>query len=914
METTSLALNENEKLHFQCSANKLTALGSTGTIARLVGQLVLTNKSVVFLAESVMMSADYDCINIVEIYRGKVVSFRCNSPINPSLTVELLQVNEMLVILSCLFYLSGLNIRIVDSEGMSYGLSPGSQDQTLDANATPIERRPIINAETIQRRFDELEKRIMTPDNPIDSRAKKRDLKSGQLGFVVAVNSLPGDDSQMSLPSPSACAIPATPTSSPIRREPAPAPQKTWGKARWIPYSSSISINGYEIPHGLFYVGDFMQYRSEYASEPSLIMPTLNVTNVRDYGAFGILSSWPSYASLSTAQKGVYLWWHATGRRDPRIDIGYVFIFFYGLERRVLLDLWKIKDSDAEQDFVAIQTELDELIHVYKEYRSFVASVEKLSSLIAARMGKVPVGKCAKPIDVPFGLDLPIMVRLGQEAVNHNLVPPDLCCDIGIAACLITDKKCTTTFCAPELYSLFESKYAKLYPNGHKFNSRKRNLRVEYRPAGMNLTYTELEIPCTPHVNVKFPQITELSNLAATCMDILYDYAKWKQKNPNRIPTPEALFLLPSNIVKSADNALSSFADLILGASDQYRIFDVPQLTGLWSGGSVEKLGSQSRERLCRYFEQLEIASEPDIEAAFSAGQGNVVLFTSHEAAQAALTESQRRLLLLAASLLDIAGRLHNESLLLSASQIVAREWNVGNGMGQRIYAHFKWLSCNGPLPHVTKRIVAKIEEKESATAVLVLSQVSKLGGAITPESMKFLCRFCDWFGYPSSSVARLIHDQGASEGEYDNLAIVRDGSPDFDRYTIPIRQVQPRIDETVLGVKRAETDEVSKLLGKIFEEVVDSDILTVVQIAPAAKHPSGLDEPHLELVRILATRPSWLEAEWIEIAKELQIMPMGAIERINEAALEKCDEIMCDGDDNIEVDRTIAEELLTWR
>jgi hypothetical protein len=162
--------------------------------------------------------------------------------------------------------------------------------------------------------------------------------------------------------------------------------------------------------------------------------------------------------------------------------------------------------------------------------------------------------------------------------------------------------------------------------------------------------------------------------------------------------------------------------------------------------------------------------------------------------------------------------------------------------------------------------------------------------------------------------VARLIHDQGASEGEYDNLAIVRDGSPDFDRYTIPIRQVQPRIDETVLGVKRAETDEVSKLLGKIFEEVVDSDILTVVQIAPAAKHPSGLDEPHLELVRILATRPSWLEAEWIEIAKELQIMPMGAIERINEAALEKCDEIMCDGDDNIEVDRTIAEELLTWR
>src|SRR5262249_14733227 len=50
------------------------------------------------------------------------------------------------------------------------------------------------------------------------------------------------------------------------------------------------------------------------------------------------MSYWPSYASATPDQRAQYLDWMATGRFASDIDIGYVFIFFYGLERRVLID------------------------------------------------------------------------------------------------------------------------------------------------------------------------------------------------------------------------------------------------------------------------------------------------------------------------------------------------------------------------------------------------------------------------------------------------------------------------------------------------------------------------------------------------------------------------------------------------
>jgi TerB N-terminal domain/Tellurite resistance protein TerB len=50
------------------------------------------------------------------------------------------------------------------------------------------------------------------------------------------------------------------------------------------------------------------------------------------------LGHWPCYALLTPRQRANYLTWLAGGKEEPLKDAGYVFLYFYGLERHALID------------------------------------------------------------------------------------------------------------------------------------------------------------------------------------------------------------------------------------------------------------------------------------------------------------------------------------------------------------------------------------------------------------------------------------------------------------------------------------------------------------------------------------------------------------------------------------------------
>lgn len=74
------------------------------------------------------------------------------------------------------------------------------------------------------------------------------------------------------------------------------------------------------------------------------------------------LGYWPRLSEIKPYQVGNYLDWHARGRASPEMDIGYVFLFFYGLERRSLID---------GQDVAVIGQEVLRLLRIYKGSGSF---------------------------------------------------------------------------------------------------------------------------------------------------------------------------------------------------------------------------------------------------------------------------------------------------------------------------------------------------------------------------------------------------------------------------------------------------------------------------------------------------------------------------------------------------------------
>ncbi len=64
-------------------------------------------------------------------------------------------------------------------------------------------------------------------------------------------------------------------------------------------------------------------------------------------------------------------------------------------------------------------------------------------------------------------------------------------------------------------------------------------------------------------------------------------------------------------------------------------------------------------------------------------------------------------------------------------------------------------------------------------------------------------------------------------------------------------------------------------------------------------------------LARDLAKRASWPRAEVEELAAERDLLVDGALEALNNAAFELCDAPLSEGDNPIEIDAEVAEEML---
>ncbi|MBI2741755.1 MAG: TerB N-terminal domain-containing protein [Rhodospirillales bacterium] len=73
--------------------------------------------------------------------------------------------------------------------------------------------------------------------------------------------------------------------------------------------------------------------------------PTLSVSDPR--GLAPSVSYYPSYSALEPHARDGYLQWLAAGRSSPDANIGHVFLYFYGRERRLPYSQMALRWSKA---------------------------------------------------------------------------------------------------------------------------------------------------------------------------------------------------------------------------------------------------------------------------------------------------------------------------------------------------------------------------------------------------------------------------------------------------------------------------------------------------------------------------------------------------------------------------------------
>ena len=122
-------------------------------------------------------------------------------------------------------------------------------------------------------------------------------------------------------------------------------------------------------------------------------------------------------------------------------------------------------------------------------------------------------------------------------------------------------------------------------------------------------------------------------------------------------------------------------------------------------------------------------------------------------------------------------------------------------------------------------------------------------------------------------------------------------------------------LDMQRVEAKLVETAAVSALLAGIFVEEEEESAPVHATPLAGARAVSGLDERHGGLAHALGNLEALSREEFEQLGQRFGLLPDGAVaDVLNEAALEKCGEPLLDGDDPIEVNRRVLEEMLDER
>lgn len=134
--------------------------------------------------------------------------------------------------------------------------------------------------------------------------------------------------------------------------------------AKFLHPSDSITIAGHRIEGGLIYVGNALRAVDGQLIDPCLIVPDLPVARGMADIRGQLMGYFPAYSTIKPPCRLAYLQWLASGRRNGAYDVGYAFLFLYGLERALLVD--RLVEHRTE-----IRAEILRLMQLYCANNSF---------------------------------------------------------------------------------------------------------------------------------------------------------------------------------------------------------------------------------------------------------------------------------------------------------------------------------------------------------------------------------------------------------------------------------------------------------------------------------------------------------------------------------------------------------------
>jgi hypothetical protein len=679
--------------------------------------------------------------------------------------------------------------------------------------------------------------------------------------------------------------------------------------AMWAPAGSVVEVQGQPVEGGLFYVGAALPRQYGGGNENCLVNPELKVALHGDRDAR--LDYWPNYAQLSPSARGAYLEWLSGARDDPHIAVGYVFLYFYGLERRLLLD-----DPGVEE--AALVTEVRRLLSVYGSNHSFHRYATALLEAIAFRAGEPeidPANLISSDLllSSSFGeIPLALRVALGVCARDGQVIDADL-----LLAFVMTHPE--TRIRTParralsELRLLFKSALEKSFLNGPRFPraGRARRLQLSYRAASGTF-----EVPIISKdlgisdVSGFAEPITTARRLLDACTDQLDAFSRELGRSEGLKRSLATVARLPNELRMDAARALPgaplTALDTLAAEATPIEPEEFARRLGLAEvvRGDTAQLREWTRW-LAAY--GYGITGDPRFALRRRKEASAFVVFALAEPREALESPSDEFRATQVTVALGVAVALSDGNFDArerdTLEHFIEASPSLCDDDRRRLRAE---ISLQAVAPFTLSELRSRLKQVSIDMRADIAAQVIRVATAdrqVSPSEVSFIEKMFRQFDLDASDLYRRLHEAAAGSASGESAA--------SDHQDATLSNIHPspmpgKLDLSRLASIRAETANAASILSAIFDED-DPEISAAPAelVASAASPPAldgGLDQRHYALLLLLIDREQWPREEFERLARSFDLMPGAVRETLNEWALENHDELLLEGDDPLDV------------
>lgn len=662
-----------------------------------------------------------------------------------------------------------------------------------------------------------------------------------------------------------------------------------------------------------------------WPGEPSAIITSLSVARVpahplADFGYY------PSYDRISADQRRCYLEWLAAGRKDvdpAQRSLGYVFVFFYGLERRIILD--------ADRDPAL----LEEMIRLLEHYgaahksRSLRSYFLQLLHFAGWQLGP-DAYRSLWPRLLEFDTDRPDEqgLRFVLANLQQRREPLDWTVAYRMALASLESRRSTVVARAQEkFFALFEQRFRDQFSDGLLLESAKQDALVQYRPASGALTQMsydrqrnepfELRIQNAVGLHRQFKPFPMIWN---SCVDDLSGYSRaLGSKKQGQSAALAAWQSLPHELRRVEDHPLKpAFDELIDHASREGDYIFLPTAVIAALAGIPErtKLTTAHSRELAEMAEGLGWAVAPDARIT------GLPLSWNQELAlyRASVTANEAE---------DLSGvvRLLYLAVTVAAADGVIEPQEI-DGFYQLVSEHIShesnWLPVRATEaslrrdPNVALRslpTMSKLIPADSRQFVLrVMAHIAAADKEVSLDELKVLRRIARAFELEPDSVDKLLREDEAFR-EVTVVAGERGGKRGEAIPRRPSEKPTFALNEERIKALTQETSEVISLLSVVMAEPEE------IPCAPTAPPPSppqkqtvgwlsGLEERYHPAVLSLIRHDEIMTTDFDCIAAEHHLLPDDLFNAVNTWADETLGDFLLERGENVRIFRSLLPEL----